>query len=220
MLGRSDRIHNVLFGVRPVEPVTVRETTWGYVIRSTRPLSTRRSRVEMLDRAGSVLVWLIVVWIWLVPVPEFGNRALLIRAIATAALLLAAYWGISAIRRDGGYEVQVDTDRREVRSWALNRRGERGSPKRTRFEQIGDPVLRRRGADDRRQVLCLRLKDRPEQVPLAVGDEATLLAVHDRLVRDLIPIQNRMAFHISGDVHGRKLARRAFPLLGPDRVMA
>jgi len=218
MPGAGFRLQSVLLGVRPDALVTVRETDCGYVIRSGAAPTLRGLSVSPLERYGRILVWLVLAGLWLAPTTLVGDRGGLMRALLTVGLLAAAIPVLALARRRGGYEVQVDTDRRELRTWILTRRGERKSPTCARFEDIGEPLLRRIAPEDKRQVLCLRLRDGTGQVPLAAGDEATLLAVHDRLVRDMIPIHTRMAYQLAGGGRRPASPRRAFPLLGPNRV--
>ena len=57
---------------------------------------------------------------------------------------------------------------------------------------------------------------RVDALEVAVGDEATLLAIHDRLMRDMRPIEERMAARgLPPLPAGRTRSRNAFPMLGP-----
>ena len=204
MLDQKDYFGSVLMGLGGTEPVAVRETQWGYVVRSINPGGAWQLVIDRIARFGTFSVWVAVIGIWLAPLSMAPDMAFVAKAFVSAGVLALTYLLVSFTKRLSGYEFQVDTNRRELRTAVLNARGQSWIRASYRFDEIKDTVLQRSRLDDSARSLCLRCKGVAEMVPVAVGNEATLLAVHDRLMRDLRPIEER----------------RSFPLLGPDEIAA
>jgi hypothetical protein len=88
-----------------------------------------------------------------------------------------------------------------------------------RFDEIGASVLERGRTDAAPRSLCLQLRQKTEVIPVAVGDEATLLEVHDRLMRALRPAKDRAtARDLSRSRATRAGADGAFPMLAPSET--
>ena len=64
------------------------------------------------------------------------------------------------------------------------------------------------------------MKGRNDLIPVASGDEATLMAVYDRLVRDLRPIKERLPGFNAELLRQTSRASKVFPRLGPDQIAA
>ena len=218
MLEQKDYFGSMLMGLGGTEPVNVRETNWGYVIRSANPGGSRRQLIDMIARFAIFVVWIAVIGIWLAPVGLAPEQAFVIKAFVSVALLGLTYCLIGLSRQLGGYEFQVDINRRELRTAILTGKGQSWIRASFRFDEISDTVLQRGRLDQSARSLCLRLKTGCKLIPVAIGSEATLLGVHDRLMHDLRPIEERMAaFGLQDSARSVKL-RRAFRMLGPDEV--
>ncbi len=219
MLGRKDYFGSIVMGVGGTEPVRVRETHWGFIIQSPK---TSGLTNELLDRAvrfGTIAVWVAVIGLWLVPIPADPQQSFVMKAFASVGLLGVAYAAVVLTKRMGGYAVEVDTSRRVLRTAVLTAKGQSRIKARYRFDEIGKPILERGRTETATRSLCLRLKEGDEVIPVAAGDEMTLLAVHDRLMRDLRPVEERMAARTLPPLHARR-ARQAFPMLGPTETVS
>lgn len=199
------------------EPLTLRETPWGYVVRSERPDG---DLATPLLRFANSAVWIAVVGMWLLPVGMVSGPGFVWKVFSSVTLLALYYLASTLFRNSSGYEVQVDVSRRELRMGMLTRRGESWIRTSARFDEVGDSLVRRCEAKSETRVLCLRMKTATETVPIAIGDEASLLALHDRLIQDLRPVEEKLSSYklARGLVPSR--ARRAFPKLGPEEIVA
>ncbi len=202
-------------GVSVSDPVSLRETHWGCIIRSETGSDTARLFSGMGAKFAAVAGWAAVAGMWLVPGPGFAMKA-----VATAVILGAVYLGIVLLRRAKGYELQVDTYRRELRAAVLTPDGGSRVTATARFEQVGDSVLRRDPVDPATWHLDLRLTGRSDLIRVASGDEPTLMAVYDRLVKDLRPIEERVPGLNAARLREASRAALVFPKLGPDQLGA
>jgi len=191
--------------------VSVTETGFGYVVRS------RQSRIgtalcERLLRFLPVPVWIAAIGIWLVP---FGGTGILPKLAMSVGLLAVVYTPIILFcRRGRGIELQVDTARRELRSAVVSPDGERRLQGRARFGEVTSAIVQRSKLETAPRCLGLRIAGSTDPMPVAVGGKATLLAVHDRLMRDLRPIEEKLAsYRLASGRHP------AFSPLAPDEVI-
>lgn len=216
MLDHAEIVKTLVNSAGNGAQVTVREANFGYVIRSQKTGidTVLRDRVIRLALVG---VWLAVAGIWLL---RIAGPGFLIKSAATTALLALACLAVRLARRGrGGYELHVDTSRRELRSTVVSRTGESWVHARARFSEVIDPVMRRGKSQSPLRSLNLRIAGRAEPMQVAVGDEATLLAIHDRLMRDLRPLEERLASYAPASAR-RQAAQAVFPQLGPDEIAA
>jgi len=216
MLGQKDYFGSLIMGVGGTEPVTVRETRWGFVIQSRNTGGLAHTILNRVARFATVVVWLAVVGLWLSPLSLDPQMSFILKSFVSVTLLASTYVGVVLTKRLGGYAVHIDTNRRELRTAVLNAKGQSWIKSSYRFDEIGAPVLERGKTETALRSLCLRLRENTDVVPVAVGDETTLLAIHDRLMRDMRPIEERMAAKGLPPLHARRVRNRAaFPLLGP-----
>ena len=202
-------------GVREEEAVSVRETYWGYVIHSAKPGSGRALR-DMLFRLVMASSWIAVIGIWVAPAQMFLTAPLFLTMGLSVLLLGISYAAMALCRPPAGYEFQVDTNNREIRTALLNAKGERRGIVKTDFCDISDPVMKRSRDGSARPSLALRLHGQETLLPVATGEERTLMAVYDRLMRDLRPIEERVV-GLSLQSARRAIARgQVFPPLGPE----
>lgn len=220
MRGQKDYFGSVLFGLGGIEPVTVRETLWGFIIQSANPGGSWRYVMERAARLAKVGVWLAVIGLWLIPASQAPEVAYTLKAIASVVLLVATHAALVLTRRMGGYAVHVDSGRRELRTAIVTAKGQSWIKASFRFDEIGEAVLERGRNDTCAHSLVLRLKTNGQVIQIAVGDEASLLGVHDRLMRDLRPLEERMAANgFLPKPQSRRRRMRAFPMLGPEESL-
>ena len=160
-LPRTARKHRP--AAAPPDPLTVRETAWGYVIRSERPGGGLDRAVE---RVGAAAGWVAAVGVWLVPVGWLPGPALAVRVFGSATLLAVFYLWFVLTKKRRGYEIQVDTARRELRVGEMTACGDARLRSRARFDEIGDGVWRKAGGAGATRDLCLRLKGSGEVLPV------------------------------------------------------
>ena len=202
-------------GVSVPDPVSLRETHWGCIIRSEIGGETATLFAGLGSKLAAVAGWVAIAVLWLIPGPGFA-----VKAVATAVILMAVYLGIVLLRRVRGHELQVDTYRRELRAAVLTPDGGSRVTATARFEQVGDSVLRRDPVDPATWHLDLRLTGRSDLIRVASGDEATLMAVYDRLVKDLRPVEDCVPGLDATRLRNASRAAVVFPQLGPDHLSA
>ncbi|MCG6902954.1 MAG: hypothetical protein LJE68_09760 [Rhodobacter sp.] len=156
--------------------------------------------------------------VWILPLLGLGTLA----RIMVSVVLLALAAGMLVLRRQGrgGLELHVDTLRRELRAATLSASGERLTRSSVLFAVVAAPILKRSKADGNLRSLCLRITGESEVMTVAVGDETTLLAIHDRLMRDLQPIDGKAAGRKAKSGKSSSDGSKVFPKLGPDEVAA
>ncbi len=215
MQGLNSKAVRLIGGVHVPDPVSLRETHWGCIIRSEIGGETARLFAGIGTKLAALAGWAAVAGAWLVPGPVFA-----VKAAATVVILVAVYLGLVLLRRAKGYELQVDLYRRELRAAVLTPDGGSRVTTTARFEQVGDSVLRRDAVDPATWHLDLSLKGRSDLIRVASGDEPTLMAVYDRLVRDLRPVEERVPGLNVARLRDASRAARVFPQLGPDHMSA
>jgi len=210
-------LKSLVLGINGGDAVTVRETNFGYIIHSAKGGKDASLRRVIL-RLSLVAVWICVAGLWLLPASTLG----VIGKLFLSVVLLATAYVVRLLGQGdaGGFELHVDTSRRELRSAVLTSKGESWIRNNVRFGEVTAPIMQKGKPDVVLRSLCLRIAGQAELMPVAVGDEATLLAIHDRLMRDLRPLEERLAsFHVKA-AEVKEARRKVFPTLGPDEVAA
>lgn len=217
MLDHKEALKSLVIGVRDPGEVSVRETNFGYIIRSERGGGHAELR-ERIVKFALVAVWISVAGVWLLPL---GGGSVALKAVYSVVVLALAYLGL-ILSRNGrsGFELHVDTSRRELRSAVLTVRGESWIRSSARFGEVLAPLLRRSRSGDGPRSLCLRIAGEDDVMPVAVADEDTLMAIHDRLMRDLRPIEERLPGFKLNSAARKRARQKVFPALGPDEVGA
>nr|MDJ0827691.1 hypothetical protein [Rhodobacter sp.] len=169
-------------------------------------------------RLVTLAFWLAALGLWLAPAAWLPEPAFAARALGSVTLLAVIYAAFALIQRSQGYELQVDTRRRELRIGEVTPSGQAWIKASIRFDEVGDSVTR--AADKARALrdLCLRVRDSGVLWPVAVGDEAAVFAVHTRLMADLRPLEERVSSYRLAA--GQGAARRVFPPLVPQEIAA
>jgi len=219
MIDQKDFFGSVLMGLGTTRPGTLREMPWGYVVQSVNAGSGLRYVMDRVARFATFAVWLAVIGLWLMPVAMAPGVAFALKSFASVALLGLVYLFVCLTHRMVGYAFHIDTNRREVRVAVLTAKGQSWIKASYRFDEIGAAVMQPGRGADAAYELCLRLTKGEDLIPVAAGDEAALMGIHDRLMRDLRPIEERMAAF--GGVHlpvRKQPARPGFPMLGPQEI--
>lgn len=199
--------------------VTLRETYWGYVVQSAR--GAPRPAEVVLEQVRYYAVWVFAVAagaVWLLPGAWLPAPVLAVKALVSVLLVAGALALVSLRRRVRGYELQVDLNRRELRGAVVDNTGRPRLRERVRFSEVGRPVIRRGKSEHYPRALCLELAGREELLPVAVGDPGMLMAVHDRLMGDLQPLEPIMPGLCPKGQAPVRAQARGFPRLGPDEV--
>ena len=204
--------------VRNPQAVTVRETSFGYVIRSDRAEADSPLHAKIV-KFMPIVVLIAIVAVWILPM---GVAGFALKPIISVMLVAAGFVGrILMNSSGGGYELHVDTSRRELRSAVLTTKGDCAIRNSARFAEVAEPILRKGNPESEIRSLCLRIVGKADVMSVALGDEATLLAVHDRLMRDLRPIEEKLAsFKLNAATTRGVGGPVAFPKLGPDEIAA
>lgn len=218
MLDHKQVLRALVKSVNRAGTVSVRETNFGYVIRSEKATSSEVLRAKVAKFAW-VALWVAAIGLWIVP---FGDMSWALRTVISLSMIAAGF-GVFVLNRcvEAGFELHVDTNRRELRSAVLTPRGESWIRSSARFGEVSDVFMRGPKPETNLRSLCMKIIGESEVMPVAVGSEVTLLALHRRLMRDLRPIEERLAGYQIEEptARGARSARReVFPQIGPDEI--
>ena len=215
MLDHKDVLQRLVNTVNGDGTVSVRETNFGYVIRSEKVSRNGSLRGRVAPFVLSVFT-IASFGVWFVPLSSVGFATNL---ITSSVLMLMGYLAYAIIRSvTSGFELHVDTNRRELRAAVLTTKGDSWIRSSARFSDITDVYLRNSKPDMDLRSLCMRVIGDDDVMPVAVGSEKTLLALHKRLMRDLRPMEERLAVY-SGLANSKRPSRyEVFPQIGPDEL--
>ena len=192
---------------RPV-PLTLRETGWGYVVRSVQPeaeIPRLWARIGWGGCAGLVLLVALS--------PAVG---LVWKSALCLSVLAAVHVGLKLLRRTQVQELHVDMRRRELRLEMVTGSGDAWIKASLRFDEVTSSAIRR---DGRRNSLWLQVKGDEALLPVALGEEAVLLKINDRVMRDIRPVaRNVSSYKMATGEAGPMGPRRPFPPLVPQEV--
>lgn len=190
MLDHQDVLKAMVRTVNGGRTVYVRETAFGYVIRSERS----GDGADMRTRSAKFLLVLFAataIGLWFSPYAWYSIGLTLL--FSAVILLIGAVCYTAILGMAPGTELHVDLERRELRSAVITARGESWIQSSARFGEVTEIFLRRYRPDTPARSLCLRIAGEEEPMPVGVGSDKVLLAIHDRLLRDIRPGRNRMA---------------------------
>ena len=178
--------HAQLGAPRPAETVQshqVEDVYWGYIVRdrSRAPVGLILGQVVAVVAGLGLIALAAGLW----STPAAGQTVLGMRIAATVVLLgLAALFGWFASRGTQS-ELQVDLRQGEVREVVRNRAGSPTLLARYGFDALGG-VFIQRGQVGGRACLTVRIGNTAQLLPVAVGHEAHLAPLRDRIGRDLL----------------------------------
>lgn len=201
--------------------ITVREAEFGYQIRSDRgPIGAHRR--DLFAFAAIALAWLAGAAMWFAPGLTPSAPSFLAKVGISALLLAGTSLLVLRNRSWGQFVTDVDLGKRVLR-FAVESAGGKGKIQcEARFGEVSSPMLKRAVREGEKSRLLVKVAGREDLLLLAAGEELTLLAVHDRLLNDLRPIEPRMASYGAWDRKASPSATRkkVFPALGPSEVSA
>lgn len=162
----------------------VTETAWGYVVAAGGTLSRNAAAIERAAWLAALALFALAGGHWLVPVVHglLGLGTQIALSVALGLVGLALSW-----LADRGLleEVQVDLEARTLR-WTLgNARGGLRILREVGFDEIGSVFVHRAEGPGQPARLCVRVGRGDEQIELARGREPWLIAIQQRLARDL-----------------------------------
>ncbi|WP_172294366.1 hypothetical protein [Pseudoruegeria sp. HB172150] len=186
------------------EPLSLRETDWGYVIRSAHPDSALPKRWVYGALAGGALFWIVL---WLAP----GIGAVW-KAAYCLLVLAALHFGLKRMGQAKAHELQVDMRRRELRLGVVTAAGDTWIKGSLRFDEIDGSTMKRAGG---KCVLWLQIKGSQALAPAGVGSEAELLQINERLARDLKPVASQVSSYKLASNGAKRAGGSRFPPLSP-----
>lgn len=150
------------------------DTAWGYRLMRNEGRARLRARAELAMRLLSVLSFLMMAGLWLLPGASFALELLGLKVGLSISLgsvgLSLGYLAERGLSR----EVQIDQQREQLRVVWRNRRADTRLQTVIGFDEIGSIFLRRSLAPIRVTRLDLRYGTRREVVTLFEGDEREL----------------------------------------------
>lgn len=172
------------FGTAP-QPFSVDETYWGYIVRKT----TRPTSFTIIMQALSMFLGAsfaaAALGLLLAPASVTGSDFTM-RAVAAVLFGAVSAYLLWFASRGSQSEIQVDTSLGEVREVVRNRAGRPSLIGRYGFDAIGGVFLERSSHRGGTAQLVLRYRNTSQTLPVAEADEDDLLALRDRLGRDLM----------------------------------
>ncbi len=169
-------------------PYALEEREWGYVVFPIGEVSPWAVLSQLAAWAAGVAAGVAAAAIWLVP--SAVDAMALARVGLTGALLVTAALLLWFASRGLRPEVEIDLRRREVRQMVRNRAGRPTLVARYGFDRIGGVVLDRSAGRGQYRpshaALVLRYRNTAQMLPVVYGRASDLMALRDRLGRDLI----------------------------------
>lgn len=169
-------------------PYEVDEHYWGYVIRPLEPVPVRVLVSQAVAWVAGIVLIVATLRLWVFTV-AVGDLVMIRLALSIVLLGLSAclLWYASRGMRS---EIQVDMRQREVREVVRNRTGQPTLLGRYPFGTIGGVFLDRSGARNQARAshasLVLRYRNTAQMLPVVHGRATDLIALRDRLGRDVI----------------------------------
>ena len=204
------------FARRP-DAVSVREAHFGYIISSAK-LGPNAEFQNRIADAATAMFWVAAFSIWVLP---GGQADVVTSSVISLVMFGAGVLTLKFARLPGCMaELHVDTARREVRSAVVSDKGKRKICNIARFGEIAEPVLRQGKPGTSKRFLSLRIVGTDQEMPVAAGTETILLAIHDRIMRDMRPLEQQMGAFQMQQRPTRIMPRPAFAPLGPVEIAA
>lgn len=165
--------------------IGVNETFWGYVIRPGHAAIRRAAWGERIASFAAVLLGMGAYGQWLLPgsindpeVLPFKIAGTVIFGVVSGMLYLIARRGLCG-------EIQVDVQRRAIRTARRNRHGSATQIDEIGFEFISSAFIARSKSPWVQDRLSIRLRGSQHLIAVAAADESELAPVLERLSGDL-----------------------------------
>lgn len=161
------------------------ETFWGYVIRPNRTAINRAAYGEMAASFSGVLLAMAAYGQWLLPGTINSVEVLPFKIFSTVVFAVFACLLYLIARRGLCAEVQVDIQRKEIRTARRNRHGVSTQIDTLPFHDVGSVFIKRAKAPVARDKLYIRPSDNQPLIDVVVGSSSVLEPIMQRLSDDL-----------------------------------
>lgn len=186
-------------------PLSLRETGWGYIIRSAHPDGETPKAYMLIVKAIAALL---CIYLCVMPGPN-----LLWRVAGCMVVLAVLQFGIRQLCRARTHEVQVDVQRRELRAGIVSPGGKAWIQRCLRFDEIAGCEIR---PTEDSAGMWLKIRGESELLPVCLADAEALARVRGRLKADLQPMEQRMGSNRSSrGLAAATFSRNPFPPLAP-----
>ncbi|SFR41737.1 hypothetical protein SAMN04488005_1685 [Yoonia tamlensis] len=163
---------------------SVEDTFWGYQIRSGTSPALGVILAQSASYFFGACLMISAVSITIVPLLFTGEGVGTMRIVASVLLGAAAFYLLWFASRGSQTEIHVDTSVGEIRQVISNRAGRPTTVGAYGFDTIGGVhIIDGHGP---MSLLVLQYRDTDQQISVAEGLEAQLIALRDRLARDLM----------------------------------
>ncbi len=181
----------------PVKPYEIEEAYWGYVIHSRQRVPATFILAQMVSWGVGIVFAVIAIGMWILPAAITGDDLLAFKLGATVPIASVSALFLWFASRGSKIEIQIDTNRGEVREVLRNRAGRSTLLGLYGFDSIGGVFMERENrqpADKPGEAqLVLRYRNTAQVLRVAHGPEVMLEALRDRLGRDLMVRRGRVA---------------------------
>lgn len=160
-------------------------THWGYSLHAKDDIGTITRIAAMGGRFFGVILLMAAAGLWVMPDAMMGNDVFAMKLAATVMFTIFGgylYWvGSNGI----GTEIQIDTNRGEIRVGRRSLQGAFVSKGMLRFSDVASVFLVRAKEPGQITHLYMRIGAGDTALEIAAGDEPRLDALRERLTRDL-----------------------------------
>lgn len=163
----------------------LRETFWGYVVRPGYFAVERAAYGEMVAGVLAVLLAIAAYAQWLLPGSINSIEVLPFKIMGTVVFALFSSFLYLIARRGLCPEVQIDTQRQEIRTARRNRHGAATQTGCYPFQDIESVYIKRNSALPGRDKLCINPGENAPLIEVAVGRGKDLEQIMARLGADL-----------------------------------
>jgi hypothetical protein len=168
-------------------PFEVEDIFWGYKVRSGNSAPFAVMFGQAVCFFLGVCLMTATFGVLVLPTLFFDGDAGIMRVGAAALMGACAFYLLWFASRGTQTEVHVDTQQNEIREVVCNRSGKPTLIATYAFDDIGGIFLEIDDTSGQTQLL-LGYSDTSQTIPVAVGTEAQLLNLRDRLARDLLGV--------------------------------
>jgi len=165
--------------------VSVSETFWGYVIRPNQRAIDLAGYGELAAVCVGLFLGAIAYAQWLMPGTINSMDVLPFKLAATVVFFTFAYLLYLIARRGLCYEVQIDRQRKVIRTARRNRNGNSTQIETFAFHDIDSAFIRRSQTPVMPSRLFFCLSDDLRQIQVVTGDLTDLEPLLARIVKDL-----------------------------------
>ncbi len=159
---------------------------WGYILR---PAQNRRNMAHYLRFAAGAtgcLMFAAVVLLWFGPSADGATDLMSFKSLVSGLLIAAGSLLLWFWSQGTAYEVQIDSDRSEVREVLRDRKQKMYVLRRYGFEDIGGVFLTREGHPRGFSSLMLRYRNTTQGVIIATDKDDRLHGLRDELAKDIL----------------------------------